>query len=234
MIVSQNSHKDALLHIRVDILISLFLVLTIFCVYWQVRHFEFTMYDDGVYIYENPYIQYGLTLKSMKWAFTTTYFANWHPLTWISYMTDITLYGMNPGQHHLTNVLWHIGNTLLLFYLLNYSTGKVWQSGFVAALFALHPLHVESVAWISERKDLLSSFWGILAIISYIHFAKKNNLKWYLLALVCFCASLMSKPMLVTLPFLLLLADYWPLGRLRFPLNRKITNKKERNKFVTV
>jgi len=225
--VSQNSHKKVLSNIRFDILLGLFLIIAILCVYWQVRHFEFTMYDDGVYVYNNHYIQDGLTFSHILWAFTTTYFANWHPLTWISYMADITLYGMNPGLHHLSNVLLHIANTLLLFYLLKYSTGKPWRSGFVAALFALHPLHVESVAWISERKDLLSGFWGILTIISYVCFVKKKTIKCYLLALVCFLASLMSKPMLVTLPFILLLADYWPLRRLRFSINPKITDQKE-------
>jgi len=232
--MTSRGPQNSIIQIRPELAISLFLIIAILIVYWQVNNYDFTRYDDGVYVYNNRYIQDGLTFSNVRWAFTTTYFANWHPLTWISYMVDITLYGMNPGQHHLTNVLLHIANTLLLFYLLKYSTGKLWRSGFVAALFALHPLHVESVAWISERKDLLSGFWGILVFLCYVHFVKKKKNNYYLLALVCFLASLMSKPMLVTLPFLLLLVDYWPLGRLRLLTNRKKISVEDNNQFVPV
>ena len=218
----KNSHMKALFIKRFELLLCLFLVVAVISVYGQVRHFEFTMYDDGVYVYENCYIQDGLTVKNIIWALTSAYAANWHPLTWMSHMLDISLYGMEPGGHHLTNVLLHTINALLLFYLFNQMTGNLRPSLFVACLFALHPLHVESVAWIAERKDVLSAFWGLLAILSYGHYVRQLKAKWYLLALSFFCASLMSKPTLVTLPFMLLLLDYWPLGRFKFlPLNSK-------------
>ena len=208
--------KDVYCKIRLEMLVYLFLVSAILAVYWQVGNFEFTLYDDGDYVYKNNYIKDGLTFNNIIWSFTSTYAANWHPLTWISHMADISMYGLNPGQHHLINVIFHIFNTLLLFYIFHQMTGKLWQSGFVAALFALHPLHVESVAWIAERKDILCAFFGMLTIISYIRYVKQSDLKFYLLALLFFSAGLMAKPMLVTLPFILLLLDYWPLNRFAF------------------
>ena len=212
----QNSPKTTLSNIRPEIRISLLFVIIILIVYWQVRNFEFTIYDDGVYVYENHHIQDGLSINSIIWAFKSMYAANWHPLTWMSHMADISLYGMNPGQHHLTNVILHIINTLLIFYLFTHIAGSLWSACFIAALFALHPLHVESVAWVSERKDLLSALWGLLTLISYVRYVKQLKLKWYLLALIFFTASLMSKPMLVTLPIILLLWDHWPLKRFSF------------------
>jgi hypothetical protein len=141
-----------------NILICLSLIIITSLVYSPVRNFEFLNYDDSQYITNNPYVQAGLTLNGLKWSSTDMSTGNWHPLTWISHMVDCHFFDMNAGKHHLTNVLFHIANSLLLFIVLRKTTGKLWQSGFVAALFVLHPLHVESVAWISERKDVLSTF----------------------------------------------------------------------------
>ncbi|GAG96226.1 unnamed protein product, partial [marine sediment metagenome] len=178
--------------------------------------FDFINYDDIGYVTGNDHVKSGLTLKGLIWSFQTTGFSNWHPLTWLSFMLDIELYGLNAGGHHLTSVLFHIANTLLLFILLRRMTAALWASAFVAALFALHPLHVESVAWISERKDVLSTFFGLLVLISYVRYTERLGRLWYLSALLFFIFGLMAKPMLVTLPFVLLLLDYWPLGRIKF------------------
>ena len=211
----KTEDKSWQLRVRPDFLCVLFLTISILTVYQPVRQYEFIRYDDSPYITANHHIKDGLTYDNLIWALTSFHAANWHPLTWASHAADITLYGMVPGRHHMTNVLLHIINSLLLFYIFRQMTGKLWQSLFVAALFALHPLHVESVAWISERKDVLCAFFGMLTIASYIKYCKKSEPKWYLLALFCFIAGLMSKPMLVTLPFVLLLFDYWPLGRIK-------------------
>ncbi len=203
------------LNIRCDLLICLFLVIATLAVYQQVRHYDFVGYDDDDYVFENPHIRAGLTLNSIKWAFTAVHADNWHPVTWLSHILDIELYGLNPGQHHLTNLIFHIVNSLLLFLIFRRMTGDLWQSGFVAALFALHPLHVESVAWISERKDVLSTFFLLLTIQSYVRYVEKPTPRRYLLSLFFFIPGLMSKAMLVTLPLVLLLLDYWPLKRLK-------------------
>jgi len=199
-----------------EFLICLFLIVVIFAVFWQVRTHEFLKYDDQVYVTDNSHVKAGLTLKSVIWAFTTTHAANWHPLTWLSHMLDCQLYGLKPAGHHLTSLLLHILNTLLLFLVLKRMTGALWGSSFVAALFALHPLHVESVAWVAERKDVLSTFFWILTMWTYVRYTKRPRLNRYWLVLLSFALGLMSKPMLVTLPFVLLLVDYWPLGRLQF------------------
>ncbi|MDM8525127.1 tetratricopeptide repeat protein [Desulfococcaceae bacterium HSG8] len=210
-------HENDNFTIKTELLICLFLVISTFAVYWQVRHHEFVAFDDDDYIINNPRVRAGLTPESITWAFTSAYASNWHPLTWLSHMTDIQLYGINPGQHHLTNVLLHIMNSLLLFFVLRRMTGDLWKSGFAAALFALHPLHAESVAWVSERKDLLSTFFWMLTLWSYIRYVESPGMNTGLPVLVCFTLGLMSKPMLVTLPFVLLLLDYWPLNRLSAP-----------------
>jgi len=194
-------------------LVCLILSLSILAVYGQVRSFEFLVYDDNEYVYENSAIQDGLNSKSIVWAFTEIHSSNWHPLTWISHMVDIQLFGMNPGMHHLVNVGYHILNTILLFLSLKYMTGAFWRSAFVAALFALHPLHVESVAWIAERKDVLSTLFGFLAIWAYAKYTASPTIRHYFLVTLLFALSLMAKPMLVTLPFVLLLLGYWPLKR---------------------
>jgi Flp pilus assembly protein TadD len=183
-------------------------------VYWQVNDHKFINYDNDVYVTENLQVQAGLTRQNLIWAFTTTHGANWHPLTWLSHMLDCQLYGLNPRGHHLTNVFFHLANTLLLFLILRRATGVLWQSGLVAALFALHPLHIESVAWVVERKDVLSTLFWMLTVWIYLHYVERPGIVRYLLILLSFALGLMAKPMVVTLPFVLLLLDYWPLGRL--------------------
>ena len=199
-----------------DILVSLFLIIATLAVYWQIENFDFVNFDDGKYIYENRHVQEGLTLKSITWAFTTFHASNWHPLTWLSHMLDFQFYGINPGWHHLTNLLFHIANTLLLFFVFRKMTGDLWQSAFIAALFALHPLHVESVVWVSERKDVLSTFFWMVTMWSYIWYVENPVVYRYILVFLFFTLGLMSKPMLVTLPFVLLLLDFYPLNRFKF------------------
>ncbi len=205
-------------------LVALLLVLLAAAAYEPVLRCGFVEYDDTDYVTENLKIQNGLTPSSITWAFTTGHAANWHPLAWLSHMLDVQVYGLHPAGHHVTNVVFHALNTLLLFLLLMRMTGACWRAAVVAALFALHPTHVESVAWVSERKDVLSTFFGLLSLWAYAKYAGEKSStvpgapSLYLLALVMFALSLMSKPMLVTLPFLLLLLDFWPLARLRPPL----------------
>ncbi len=194
-------------------MICLILGLTTLAVFYQVHNFKFITYDDPSCVYKNKDIQFGITLESVKWAFTTGWTANWHPLTWLSHMLDWQLFGNEAGGHHLTNVIFHIANTVLVFLVLRRMTNALWQSAFVAALFALHPLHVESVAWVSERKDVLSTFFWLLTMWAYSRYVNKPDIGWYLWTVFFFTLGLMSKPMLVTLPFVLLLLDYWPLLR---------------------
>jgi tetratricopeptide (TPR) repeat protein len=182
-------------------------------VYAPVRHFGFVTWDDPQYVYANVHVAQGLTWQGVRWAFTSTESVNWHPVTWLSHMLDVQLYGMNAGPQHLTNLLLHILNTLLLFGLLYRMTGAWGRSVFVAGLFALHPLHVESVAWIAERKDVLSTLFGMLAMWAYVTYVRRPGWRRYLPVLVFFALGLMAKPMLVTLPFVLLLLDFWPLQR---------------------
>jgi len=214
--------------------ICLTLTLVTAVLYWPMLHHNFVNLDDEAYITANPHVQSGLTWAGFVWAFQSGEQANWHPLTWMSHMVDCQLYGLNPGGHHLTNLLFHIANTLLVFLLLNQMTKAVWRSAFVAALFAWHPLHVESVAWACERKDVLSTFFWLLALIAYVRYAQKQarvegresssettapasstrlQTPDYALALFFFACGLMSKPMVVTLPCVLLLLDFWPLYR---------------------
>jgi len=213
--------KNTSCNVRPEVWICLLLVLSTVAIYHQVAKFDFINLDTDQYVYENNIVKEGLTARNIRWAFSTMHLTNWHPLTWLSHMLDVELYGLNPGRHHLTNVLFHIANTLLLFGLLRRMTGTIWRSGLVAALFALHPLHIESVVWIAERKDVLSTFFGILAIWSYVYYALHRRLGAYVLAMLFFALSLMAKPMMVTLPFGLLLLDYWPLKRFRFETGKK-------------
>lgn len=198
--------------------IYLALALATLTAFWQVQNYDFVNYDDGHYVSKNQHVKAGLTRDSVRWAFTTGHVGNWHPLTWLSHMLDCQLFGTAPGRHHLTNLLLHLTNTLLLFAVLKRMTHGLWCSAFVAAAFALHPLHVESVAWIAERKDVLSGFFWILTMWAYVRYAERRSVSRYLLTLLAFALGLMAKPMLVTLPFILLLLDYWPLGR--FQLNQ--------------
>lgn len=199
-------------------LICIFLIRWIGAVYCPVHNYEFLKYDDDNYVTDNRNVKSGLSWQNVRWAFTTGYASNWHPLTWLSHMLDCEIFepDTNAGPHHLTSVLFHIANTLLLFIVLTRMTGALWASGFVAAVFGLHPLHVESVAWIAERKDVLSTFFWLLTMWAYARYAEKPKLLWYLITLALFALGLMAKPMLVTLPFVLLLLDYWPLKRMRF------------------
>ena len=200
----------------VTIIISVLLILSTFAVYWQVQDHEFLGYDDNVYVTDNLNVKAGLTKESVMWAFTTSSYFNWHPMTWLSHIFDYQFYGLNPKGHHLTNLFFHIANTLILFMVLLRMTGAFWQCGFVAAMFALHPINVESVAWIAARKDVLSTLFWLLTMWAYIHYANKPSIKRYGLVFLFFALGLMSKAMLVTLPFVLFLLDYWPLGRLKF------------------
>ena len=201
--------------------------------YWPVFHNDFISYDDPDYVTTNLHVAGGLSWENVIWAFCTAHSGNWHPLTWLSHMLDAQFFGLNPGWHHLTNILLHGANAVLLFLLLQYLTGAPWRSAFVAALFALHPLHVESVAWVAERKDVLSTFFFMLTLRAYASYAEGRSKnaegpsneptarlalhasRFYVLSLILFALGLMSKPMLVTLPFILLLFDIWPLERLR-------------------
>lgn len=195
--------------------ICLGLLITTIVVYWQVRNFDFICYDDKAYVTENSNVLAGLSLESIKWAFTATHAANWHPLTWLSHMLDVELYGIDPGAHHLTNLIFHVLNTLLVFLVFNRMTGAVWKSAFVGVLFALHPLHVESVVLIAQRKDVLSTFFWMLTLLCYGWYVKKPAIGRYVWLLISFVLGLSAKPMLVTLPFVLLLLDYWPYDRFR-------------------
>jgi tetratricopeptide (TPR) repeat protein len=185
-----------------------------FAVFGQTLTHTFIDFDDNEYVYDNPVVARGLSLKGMVWAFTTIHAFNWHPLTWLSHMLDCQLYGLHPGGHHLTNVLLHIATVIALFLVLRQMTGALWRSAFVAAVFAIHPLRVESVAWVAERKDVLSGLFFMLTIGAYVRYAR---LPWsaarYGLVMLLFAMGLMCKPMLVTLPLVLLLLDYWPLQR---------------------
>ena len=256
---------------RGALLISACLLVATLAAYWPVHRAEFISFDDPVYVTNNPEVFHGLTAAGLVWAFKATRGSNWHPLTWLSHMVDCQLFGENAGGHHVVSVGFHAANAVLLFILLWRLTGRLWPSGFVAALFALHPLHVESVAWVSERKDVLSTCFGFLTLLAYARYAEVSGVRcqvsgakksegrnpkseaapesesrasasgvqsskveaqrsrfraprfrlpsssrFYVLSLVFFALGLMSKPMLVTLPFLLLLLDYWPLRRLRF------------------
>jgi tetratricopeptide (TPR) repeat protein len=193
---------------------GLLLALITLLAYLPAARDGFVNYDDQDYVTENSVVQKGLTWTGIQWAFTTGHASNWHPLTWLSHMADCELFGLNPGAHHLVNVLFHTANAVLLLGLLLRLTGELWPSLFVAALFAWHPLHVESVAWISERKDVLSTFFALLTLLAYSKYVKENCRRCFWLALTFFALGLMAKPMLVSLPFVLLLLDYWPLQRL--------------------
>ena len=224
--------NDAKKDYRIFILVALCLAAAIILVYGKTGNFDFAGYDDELYVTQNQYVQKGISLEGVKWAFTTFHSANWHPLTWLSHMVDCDLYGLNPSGHHWTNVEFHIANTILLFFIFFRITGTIWRSAFAAALFALHPLHAESVAWVAERKDVLSAFFALLSIVAYYGYIKKSSLGYYLLAIVLLSLSLMAKPMMVTLPFVLLLLDFWPLKR--FQLQGDVYLNPEKSKKGTI
>ena len=211
---------------RLSAAICVVLALVTLAVYWPITRHGFIGFDDPPYITENPNVQSGLTWQGLVWAFKIGYAAYWQPVTWISHMLDCQLFGLHPAGHHLVNILFHISNALLLFYILNRLTGSVWRSFFVAAFFAWHPLRVESVAWAAERKDVLSAFFFLLTLCAYAKAVSRVTGQesrvtccrspFYWLALAFFALGLMSKPMIVTLPLVLLLLDFWPLNRLSF------------------
>ena len=213
-------------------LLALLLALMTIATYWPATHHDFVNYDDNIYVTSNVHVQNGLTVESIKWAFLNPVSANWHPVTMLSHMLDCQLFGLEPWGHHLTSLLLHALNTVLVFLLLRSMTGALWRSVLVAALFGVHPLHVESVAWVAERKDVLSAFFGLLALWTYARYVQKSEARgqksdlrplssvlrplasgFYWLSLFFFTLGLMSKAMLVTLPFVMLLLDYWPLER---------------------
>jgi len=207
---------------RLKPIIALLLVTAVLIPYWQVGGFDFIHMDDEDYVTENPIVLAGVTVEGIVRALTSFHSANWHPLTWLSHMIDCELYGLDPRGHHWTNVQFHGMNTVLLFVLLHQMTGALGRSALVAALFGLHPLHVESVAWVAERKDVLSTFLGLLMLMAYARYAKQPRLSRYLPVLLLFALGLAAKPMLVTFPFLMLLLDIWPLKRIH-PISPSVT-----------
>ena len=206
---------------RPDFLILVALAVLTLGIYAQVIGHQFITFDDDSYIKENPMVNRGVTLAGLAWAFTTFYKANWHPLTWIAHMIDSQLFGLNAGGHLLVNALIHVANTLLVFWFLLRATHARWPSALVAALFALHPLHVESVAWAAERKDTLSTLFGLLSLIAYVRYAEAPSSSRYAWTAITLALGLLAKPMLVTWPFVMLLLDYWPLRRLSQSTSRK-------------
>ena len=204
---------------KIKALIIAGLIISCLAVFGRIGGHEFINFDDPGYITENYQIQRGINPETARWAFTTTYFSYWHPLTWLSHMLDWSLFGAKAGGHHLVNLFLHAGAVVLLFLFLNKTTHTIWPSAFVAAFVALHPLRVESVAWASERKDVLSMFFGMATLYAYAFYAERSNLSRYVICLLFFMLALMSKPMMVTLPFVLLLVDYWPLQRWQKPFS---------------
>jgi tetratricopeptide (TPR) repeat protein len=202
---------------QLQLLISLFLAAVTLAVFWNLQYYDFILYDDPPYVILNPHVRSGLNMSGIVWALTTMEMSNWHPLTWLSFMLDYEFFRLNPAGYHWTNLLIHIAGTILLFSVFRRMTQAFWQSTFVAALFAIHPLHVESVAWISERKDVLSAFFWFLTMWAYIRYTERPGLQRNFIVILIFALGLMAKPMLVTLPFVLLLLDVWPLRRLAVP-----------------
>jgi len=211
-------------------------------IYWPVRHYNFVEFDDPDYVFDNTVVRAGLTQWGLVWAFVDAHSSNWHPLTWLSHMLDCQLFGVNTGAHHLVNVLFHCANAFLLLLVLNSLTNTFWRNAFIASVFALHPLRVESVAWISERKDVLSGFFFMLTLLAYIRYAKwpiQNSSEqtklsvivsrsdFYKLSLFFFVLGLLSKPMLVTVPLVLLLIDFWPLNRFQTSNQSPAGSRKE-------
>lgn len=224
---------------RRNLFACLILAFVTFAIYWPARHYGFVDYDDDDYVFNNPMVRAGLTWPGFVWAFVDQHDCNWHPLTWLSHMADCQFFGVNPGAAHLENVIFHCANSVLLLLLLDCMTRAFWRSAIVAALFALHPLRAESVAWIAERKDVLSGFFFMFTLWFYVLHAKiqiaPGNSKFatnnfYKLSLLCFVLGLLAKPMLVTIPIILLLLDFWPLQRFaihdsRFTIARLVREK---------
>jgi len=224
---AKSGHQDKAEHrpypvsAKTVLLVAAALIAVSLYIYAPVLHYGFLSYDDSPYVTDNAQVRRGLTGPGVLWAFTTGHASNWHPVTWLSHMLDVQIFGMNAGGHHFTNLLLHIANSLLLFGLLYRITGAWRRSALVAMLFAAHPLHVESVAWVAERKDVLSTLFWMLTMWAYVGYVKKPRIGRYLAVIAVFALGLMSKPMLVTLPLVLLLFDVWPLNRVRFEAGQK-------------
>ena len=221
---STASHHS---HTGTRVALSAFLGLVVFAIYGRTAGYDFVLYDDMTYIVNNERLKDGLSLSNIFWSFTTPYFANWHPLTWLSYLLDIELFGLEPKGFHRTNVLIHALNSVMLLSWLSAATKRLWPSAFVALLFAIHPLHVESVAWISERKDVLSMFFVLATLITYTRYVRNPSSRIYVAVELLFVCALLAKPMAITLPLVLLLLDYWPYRRLSEarPLRSLVTEK---------
>jgi len=204
----KSSHKIAIILFAIT-----FLTVSI---YWQVIRFPFILFDDNTYVTSNPHVLSGLTIEGVRWAFTTFSSGNWHPLTWISHMLDVNMFGLDAGYHHLANLVFHLLCTSVLFLLMYRMTGDLWASALVATLFGVHPLHVESVVWIAERKDLLCTLFWFLGLWSYLKYVESKSLFLYFMVIISFLAGLLCKPMIVSFPILLVLIDYWPLQRLKW------------------
>lgn len=209
------SNKSNMQAGRGECLVCLLLIVASLAAYRRVVGCDFVNFDDPVYVINNRFVLGGISVEGVVWALTATHIDFWQPLSWISHMLDCQLFGSQAGMHHLTNLLIHTANSILLFSLFKRMTGGLWSSAFVAALFLLHPLHVESVAWVSERMGVLSSFFGLLSMRAYARYTESHELRHYFSVLVFYAFSLMSSPILVTMPFILLLLDYWPLGRMQ-------------------
>jgi protein O-mannosyl-transferase len=216
------SNKPYISQSKKKLIVYIVLAAVTLAVYWQVNQFDFIGVDDNTYITENSYIKSEVTLKGILGTIVTRYVDLWNPLVCMSFIFDYQLYGLNAGGYHVNNLILHIFSTLLLFWLFNRMTNEIWKSAFVAAVFALHPLHVESVAWVSERKDVLSAFFWMLTLCLYVYYTEKPAVKRYLLVLFSFVLALMSKPMVVTLPVIMILLDYWPLKRFESQKNNLV------------
>jgi hypothetical protein len=206
------------------LVIGLLLAIITFVLFCRVSTFDFIIYDDHAYVTANPHVLTGINMQNIAWAFTSSHASNWHPLTWLSLMFDFTLFGRNAGMFHMTNLLFHIANSVLLFILLSRITKTLWPSAFVAAAFAIHPLHIQSVAWVAERKDVLSTMFWLLTMLFYARYTERPSAGRYVIAIFVFTLGLMAKPMLVTLPVILLLLDYWPLKR-KIPFAKLLIEK---------
>jgi hypothetical protein len=206
---------------RQSIVLALLLVLVTLALYYPIRHLPFINYDDNLYVTDNVNVQSGVSWDTLQWAFTTYHASNWHPLTWLSHALDFQLFGLDPAGPHLINLLLHVCNVVLLFWVLLRATGFAGRSAMVAALFALHPINVQTVAWIAERKNLLSMLFFLLALGAYRWYAREPRISRYAVVGVLFCLGLMAKPQVITLPFVLLLWDYWPLKRMVAAADRK-------------
>ena len=211
------------------VFLSLTLAAATWAIYSPVAHHPFVDFDDQYYVTQNAHVQAGLRWQTFVWSFNAGYAQNWHPLTWLSHALDYQLYGLNPVGHHLTNVAFHVLNVVILFFLLLWATGAMWRSLLVAALFAIHPLNVESVAWVAERKNVLSMFFFLLALGAYGWYARYPEFKRYVVLVLLFILGLAAKPMVITLPFVLLLLDFWPLQRIKEWSAPAVTNRKEGN-----